>query len=81
MGMASFLAMAGRPATWSVCSWVMRMAVMDPGATSEGSRLKVSFELRPASMRTRVRPVETSAELPALELARTVRETIAGTPP
>ena len=73
--------MAGRPATWSVCSWVMRIALRDSGATSEGSRLNVSLQLRPASMRTRVRLVETSAELPALELARTVRETIAGTPP
>ena len=64
--------MAGRPVTWSECSWVMRMADSDSGSTlMAAKRSKVSLRLRPASTRMRVLSVATRAELPLLEDART----------
>src|SRR5215471_875548 len=56
----------------------MRIAVTLSGsAPAVAIRSNVSFRLRPASTRIRVSPAETSAQLPALEDARTVMETMA----
>src|SRR6266853_2000335 len=66
------LARTGRPATWSLCSWVIRIAVRDWGATPIRSRRsKVSLRLSPASIKRRVRSVASSVAFPVLEDAST----------
>lgn len=62
---------------WSECSWVIRMALREAGSTSKAlSRSNVSLRLKPASTRRRVRPEQIRVQLPELEDARTVTETI-----
>ncbi len=67
--------------TWSLCSWVMRMAESDSGAISAAARRRqISRQLRPQSTRTLVRDEATTLALPPLPLARTVMDiaTLAG---
>jgi len=64
--------MADTPETWSVCSWVIRIAVSETGSMpAVFSRSSVSLRLKPASIRRRVRSVATRVALPELEEART----------
>src|SRR6185312_5494008 len=76
MGMPSFRASTANPATWSECSCVMTIAFSWCGSSPTAfKRLKVSRQEIPASTKTRVRELHTSAVLPRLPLASTVRET------
>src|SRR6202521_721567 len=75
-GTFSFVASRCKPATWSECSCVIRIAesssVRSPSARS---RLKVSRPDRPASTSIRVELVATSAQFPRLPLASTDTDT------
>src|ERR671936_2203870 len=74
--MRSLRASTGRPVTWSECSCVIRMALSDAGSSPTAfMRRKVSRQEMPASTRMRVRELATTALLPLLPLARTVRRT------
>src|SRR5579871_4585528 len=62
-----------RPATWSWCSWVMRMASSWVGSSpAMAMRLRSSRQERPASTRMRVREEEMTVLLPLDPEASTV---------
>src|SRR6185437_629555 len=65
------------PATWSICSWVMRMALRVAGSSpARAMRLSSSRQERPASTRTRVRELEMTVLLPLEPEASTVMRII-----
>src|ERR1019366_293922 len=75
-GTFSFVASRCKPATWSECSCVIRIAeISSARSPSARSRLQVSRPDSPASTRIRVALVATSAQFPRLPLASTDTDT------
>src|ERR1035437_9933832 len=74
-------ASTGSPATWSECSWVMRMASIEARSSPmAASRLRSSLMLSPASTRIRVFSVASRAAFPELPLASTQNLTVPASP-
>src|SRR5512137_1464622 len=70
-GMPWRAANAGTPPTWSECSWVTRIAVIDDGASpSRPRRVAAPRTPNPQSISTRVPPDSTTSPLPSLPLPR-----------
>src|SRR5665213_181229 len=65
--MSCFAANAGTPPTWSECSWVTNIAVIDAGSMPmRASRSVHSRALNPQSIMIRVSPDSTTRQLPSL---------------
>ena len=74
MGAPAFLDSTRRPDTWSLCSWVRRMADSWWGFTpNSASPAVMRLAEMPASSRMWVSPQETRAALPSEPLARVVK--------
>ncbi len=72
-GMRNLRASTVRPATWSVCSCVIRIASSAAGSSlAIFMRFSSSRQLSPASTSTRVRALAITVELPFEPEARTV---------
>lgn len=71
-GVRCLRAKANAARAWSWCSWESNRAVIVLGGTPKvASRLSISRQVSPASMRRFAEPLETNVTLPLLPLPRT----------